>query len=149
MWAVPGSQPNPEESAHHEAAWIWDVLRSAKMLSSYTLTAFLPIWFARRNLQGSKTLEEPVSGQHINARNAPSYSESFSCYIFQVDSCIFMDSGYTNDAYAFWNALAVSVAGLLSVCLGSIIGPPSRCRDGGLFCLLAALPDLASFQVTI
>lgn len=31
--------------------------------------------------------------------------------------------GYTNDAYAFWNAVAVSVAGLLSVCIGSIIGP--------------------------
>lgn len=45
-----------------------------------------------------------------------------------------MDSGYTNDAYAFWNALAVSLAGLFSVCLGSIIGPPSRCSDGKLFC---------------
>lgn len=32
-------------------------------------------------------------------------------------------SGYTNDAYAFWNALAVSLAGLLSVCIGSAIGP--------------------------
>ena len=30
--------------------------------------------------------------------------------------------GYSNDAYAFWNALVVSLAALLSVCIGSLIG---------------------------
>lgn len=83
---------------------MWAV--SAKMLSSYTLTAFLPIWFARRNLVG-----------------------------------------YTNDAYAFWNALAVSLAGLFSVCLGSIIGQPWSRLDVRAPCYIGLLGALASLPL--
>jgi MFS family permease len=54
---------------------------SAKMLAAYTFSAFLPIWYARRGLDG-----------------------------------------YTNNAYAGWNALAISSGGLLSAVLGSYLG---------------------------
>jgi len=83
---------------------MWAV--SAKMLSSYSLTAFLPIWFARRNLEG-----------------------------------------YTNDAYAFWNALAVSVAGLLSVGLGSIIGRAWSRLDVRAPCYVGLIGALASLPL--
>ena len=147
MWAVPGSQPIQPRLwrilghllAHREA---WEAASLIKLGRAQVCQDVVLIHLdgISANLVCSTKscrLEEPVSCQHINALNAPSYSESFSCYIFQVDSWyswIFMDSGYTNDAYAFWNALAVSLAGLFSVCLGSIIGPPSRCSDGKLFC---------------
>ncbi|CAJ1364390.1 unnamed protein product [Effrenium voratum] len=74
---------------------------SAKMLSSYTLMAFLPIWYSRRNLHG-----------------------------------------YTNDAYAFWNALAVSLAGLFSVCIGSIIGQAFGTRTPCFVGLLGAVASV-------
>mmetsp|Transcript_36021 Transcript_36021/g.75020 ORF Transcript_36021/g.75020 Transcript_36021/m.75020 type:complete len:560 (-) Transcript_36021:235-1914(-) len=86
---------------------------SAKMLASFSLTSFLPIWFARGNLHG-----------------------------------------YTNDAYAFWNALAVSLAGLLSVSLGSVLGQTwsridvcAPCYVGMLGALLS-LPLLALMLLT-
>ena len=88
-------------NAHQPTKINLKIARSAKMLSSYSLTAFLPIWFARRNLEGVLN-SSPVSNVH------------------QLQS--HLNTGYTNDAYAFWNALAVSVAGLLSVGLGSITG---------------------------
>ncbi|CAK9025261.1 unnamed protein product [Durusdinium trenchii] len=83
---------------------MWAV--SAKMLSSYTLTSFLPIWFARRDLEG-----------------------------------------YTNDAYAFWNALAVSLAGLLSVCIGSAIGHTWSRRDVRAPCFLGLMGALVSLPL--
>ncbi|CAE7186499.1 spin [Symbiodinium pilosum] len=86
---------------------------SAKMLASFSLTSFLPIWFARTGLHG-----------------------------------------YTNDAYAFWNALAVSLAGLLSVSLGSVLGQTwsrvdvcAPCYVGMLGALIS-LPLLAIMLLT-
>ena len=88
-------------NAHQRTKINLKIARSAKMLSSYSLTAFLPIWFARRNLEGV-------------------LNSSLVSNVHQLQS--HLNTGYTNDAYAFWNALVVSVAGLLSVGLGSIIG---------------------------
>ena len=33
--------------------------RSAKMLSSYSLTAFLPIWYAKGSLEGGRQVSKP------------------------------------------------------------------------------------------
>eukprot|EP00434_Breviolum_minutum_P002100 symbB.v1.2.001858.t1/scaffold77.1/size347087/29 len=103
---------------------MWAV--SAKMLSSYSLTAFLPIWFARRNLEGVLN-SSPVSNVH------------------QLQS--HLNTGYTNDAYAFWNALAVSVAGLLSVGLGSITGRAWSRLDVRAPCYVGLIGSLASLPL--
>mmetsp|Transcript_19398 Transcript_19398/g.41323 ORF Transcript_19398/g.41323 Transcript_19398/m.41323 type:complete len:573 (+) Transcript_19398:136-1854(+) len=54
---------------------------SAKMLAAYCFSAFLPLWYSRRGLDG-----------------------------------------YTNNAYAWWNALIITTGGLLSAAGGSYLG---------------------------
>jgi MFS family permease len=79
---------------------------SAKMLAAYTFSAFLPIWYQRRGLDG-----------------------------------------YTNNAYAGWNALVISSGGLLSAMIGSYVGHRWSQRDACAPCYIGLLGAIFSIPL--
>lgn len=79
---------------------------SAKMLAAYTFSAFLPIWYQRRGLDG-----------------------------------------YTNNAYAGWNALVISSGGLLSAIVGSYVGHRWSQRDACAPCYIGLLGAIFSIPL--
>ena len=118
--AVSGTWSRHLRSSRSAAAsmLIW---RSAKMLASFSLTSFLPIWFARGNLHGPS---EPKRADLTNllpsppcqaTRTMPMHSGALASPCHRGPPPF--PSGLPR------NALAVSLAGLLSVSLGSVLGP--------------------------